>query len=372
MDIGGGMAVAAGPAHVVEYVLATDTLPVPRTPAHCAGLMVWRDRLIPVVDLARLLTGRGRAPGAPPRAVVLAYQQAAGRPLQYGAMYVDGPPAQATVSDDMACTLPAALPALPHLARACFRHHDRAVAILDARQLFDRPLPAVAAPSADVAPVVESHEQSARAPVIELEILNERRPDRAATNPVPYLHVVPSAPASPIETAPAPAEHGVDEPLPVPAEVMLEETIDFEWPSTADSRVEPVTAESSDQFPLADDTLSPAEIAPLPAVAAAATGIPTAADTVAASTRASSNTVRSFERLHDLERRHTAAAPRRRGWLVAAAVAAVLLLIGAWILVGPDPAPDSPEAPPATMVQDAASLAVPPESVPTTPAQPPK
>ncbi len=387
MDVGGGVAVAAGTAHVVEYLLAADPMPVPRAPEHCAGLMVWRERLIPVIDLAQLLTGRRSTPGPHRRAVILAYQQAAGRPLHYGALFVTAAPTQTSVSDDMACALPDTLPALPRIARACFTHQDQAVAIVDPRQLFERPLATTSALAADSGPAMVdhdphadaeraaiSHEVGERAPVIGVDPLAEYRRERTPASAVPYLHVV--APATPavVESAPpAPAELHADELPPAPTEAVLEETIDIEWPAALDPVAEPVPEDSGYELPAMDDAPSDADIAPRAAalpepVPVAVTGAP------AAPARVPSNTVRSFERLQDLQRRHTPTGQRSRWWLLAVAAILVLsLLIGVWSFTGPDEAttPDTTGAQPATMVPDAGALAVHPESIPSTPAQPP-
>ena len=391
MDVGDGVAVAAGTAHVVEYLLAADPMPVPRAPEHCAGLIVWRDRLIPVIDLARLLTGRRSAPGPHRRAVILAYQQAAGRPLQYGALFVTAAPTQTSVSDDMACALPDTQPALAHIARACFTHQDQAVAIVDPRHLFDRPLPTALvpetnvgsaiidnvprtgapAPQTDAGQVTAGNEVSERTRMIGAEQVAERRRERAPASSVAYLHVVtPAAPVTSEPTPPPPAELDDGEPLPALTEAILEETIDIEWPAALDTVAEPLPENTGYELPVLDDASSAADIAPLPEP------VPVARDDApAAPARAASNTVRSFERLHDLKRRHTVTGHSRRRWpLAVAAVVVVLLLIGAWTLIGPEltSTPDATEAQPAAMVQDPAALAVHPASIPSTPAQPPE
>lgn len=394
MDVGDGVAVAAGTAHVVEYLLAADPMPVPRAPEHCAGLIVWRERLIPVIDLARLLTGRDNAPGPHRRAVILAYQQAAGRPLQYGALFVTAAPTQTSVSDDMACALPDTQPALAHIARACFTHQDQAVAIVDPRQLFDRPLPTARVPEANVGSVIIDHVPRALAPapqadagqvtagnevsertrMIGADQVAERRRERAPASSVAYLHVVtPVAPVTSEPTPPPPAELDDGESLPALTEAILEETIDIEWPAALDTVAKPLPENAGYELPVLDDASSAADIAPL--AAALPEPAPVArADTPTAPARAESNTVRSFERLQDLKRRHTVTGHHRRRWPLALAVVVVLLLIGAWILIGPEltSTPDATEAQPAAMVQDPAALAVHPASIPSTPAQPPE
>lgn len=358
MDVGDGVTVAAGTAHVAEYLVAAEPIPLPRTPAHCAGVMVWRDRLIPVIDLARLLTGRRSPPGPHRRAVILAYQEAAGRPLQYGALYVAGAPTRTAVSDDMACALPDAQPALPHLARACFSYRDKAVAILDPGALFARALPAALEPREESGPADAGPPDSAR--VISVDELAERRRGRAAPDAVPAARgaATAAAPGEPDRTLPA--GHGGDERTgPAPDALAAAASIDVDRPDATDAVAEPAA-----DLPALED-------APRTADVATATVMPARAG-AASPRRGASNAARSFERLHAIERRHRFAG--RRGWLwLLAAAAAALLLIGLWHLGGPDDtaAPNADAPQPAAMVRDPASLDVRPASVPSTPAQPP-
>lgn len=142
MDVGAGQPAAAGAPHVVEYLLATETVPVPRTPRHCRGLLFWRGRMIPVIDLAPLIAEGTTAATATRRAVVLAWQERPGAPLQYGALLVTAAPGETWVSDDMAGDLAAAPATFRYFARAGFMKGDQLIPILDVRRLFGRALPA--------------------------------------------------------------------------------------------------------------------------------------------------------------------------------------------------------------------------------------
>jgi len=142
MDVGAGQRAAAGAAHVVEYLMASEAIPVPRTPRHCRGLLFWRQRMIPVIDLAALLADGATAATATRRAVVLAWQERSREPLQYGALLVTVAPGEIWVSDDMADDLAAAPEAFRHIARTAIQHEGQVVPILDARRLFGQPLPA--------------------------------------------------------------------------------------------------------------------------------------------------------------------------------------------------------------------------------------
>lgn len=139
-DVCDGQYVAAGARHVVEYLSAPTTVAVPLAPVHGAGLLYWRERYIPVIDLAPLFSANLEHPRR--QAVVIAYQNAPGEPLDYGALLIGAAPFEMEVDHDMGAELPATPAALRHVARACFRLDERLVPILDARRLFAEPLPA--------------------------------------------------------------------------------------------------------------------------------------------------------------------------------------------------------------------------------------
>jgi chemotaxis signal transduction protein len=140
-DVGAGIRVAAGAHQVVEYLLAPETIPLPLMPAHCRGVLLWREQLIPVVDILPLLPAHGVVvTGGWRRAVVLAWQDAPGKPLKHGALVVRAAPVESLVADDMACALPPDAAVFGHIASSCFRHEDSPVPILDIVKLFGQPL----------------------------------------------------------------------------------------------------------------------------------------------------------------------------------------------------------------------------------------
>lgn len=148
MTVGAGGRVAAGAHQVVEYLLAPRVVKLPLTPAHCPGMLVWRDNIIPAMDLG-VLFGRGQPQlGESRNAVVLAYQHEPLQPLRHGAVLVETEPREVHVSDDLACPLPESPGALRYWACSCFRHEEDAVPVIDPAYLFGRPPPGQ--PHADI------------------------------------------------------------------------------------------------------------------------------------------------------------------------------------------------------------------------------
>ncbi|MCK7579687.1 MAG: chemotaxis protein CheW [Chromatiales bacterium] len=139
--MGDGWHTAAGAHHVVEYLFSPQTVRLPLTPAHCPGVLIWRGRMVPMIDLTALLPGPAPGAEARTRAVILAYQAAPGEPLRYGALRVQGAPIEIRVSDDSACPLPDEPVAFRYFSRSCFAYRDRPVPVLDVMRLFTRALP---------------------------------------------------------------------------------------------------------------------------------------------------------------------------------------------------------------------------------------
>ncbi len=133
----------AFPAHTtIGLVDSPPVVAVPGAPGYCLGLMPWEGRQLPLLDLATLLRAApGGEPPAPGHVLVLAWQSAAGRPLEYGAVCAHSLVHLVEVADSQACDLPGDSDLWPWLALACFRHAGQAVPVLDTARLFAAPLP---------------------------------------------------------------------------------------------------------------------------------------------------------------------------------------------------------------------------------------
>lgn len=138
-DFGHGLHAAVGGQHLAEYLHAPQVRQIPLTPAHTRGALVWRERLVPLLDLARLAGNEDSSktsPGQPRGAIVLAYRDTPEAPLQYGALALATVPREIGVSDDSACDLPTVPAFWQALAASCVTHENRPLPILRVRQLF--------------------------------------------------------------------------------------------------------------------------------------------------------------------------------------------------------------------------------------------
>lgn len=131
----------AFPAHATVALLDNPVLtPVPGAPYYCPGLIAWQDGRLPLLDLHTLLRAYPDA-DAPPagHVLVLAYQSAPGRPLEYGAVCAPWLVRMIEVADSQQCDLPRDSDLWPWISLACFEHEGRAVPVLDTGRLFGPP-----------------------------------------------------------------------------------------------------------------------------------------------------------------------------------------------------------------------------------------
>jgi len=385
LDVGAGQHAAAGAPHVVEYLLATETVPVPRTPPHCRGLLLWRGRMIPVLDLAPLVAESATAATATRRAVVLAWQERPGEPLQYGALLVTAAPGETWVSDDMAGDLAAAPAAVRHFARAGFMAKDRLIPILDVRRLFGRALPAELfgpglGPESglhriDAAPVAKAEPQRAVAEgiptrqtlttAIDLPALTPAAETPEGVAPAEIPHAVPSAVVIPFSAGKAElrqnillgALHAAPEAAPAPA---------------------PEVPIPGEPLPLDEQTIVAEEMdaveATLLAIDEPSAAVPIRND-VPVTPPPRFGTIESFERLRAIEEK---AIPFQRDWKFRRRVKAIALglvvLSAAYLTIAYylSAGVTAPQAVPRPVLRDAGPGDIDPHSIPATPAQPPK
>ncbi len=129
---------AALPVHTSIALLDEFTLiEVPAAAYFCRHLVQWQQQFLPVMDLQALLHGAPlhHAPCAK-YVMVLAYQKARFAALEYGALLLVDLPKTQSVTDEMATELPSNSDYWSSIARACFRHQEMPIPILDTASLF--------------------------------------------------------------------------------------------------------------------------------------------------------------------------------------------------------------------------------------------
>lgn len=95
---------------------------VPCTPAHTSRVIVWQQRLVPVIDLHARVFEAGAGRTAKMVGIVHSGADPANASAGLGALMLSRAPEQIQVSDDQACDLPEALAPWAPLAVSCFLH----------------------------------------------------------------------------------------------------------------------------------------------------------------------------------------------------------------------------------------------------------
>ena len=130
---------AALPAHTtIELLEHPKAITVPGAAYYAVGLLAWQGGWIPMIDIDAMLRPSTTRPLArvPRYALVVAYQEAPGMPVQHGAIALPQLPESVVVTDDSACSLPVESDMWPLVALAAFTIDGRTIPILDTSRLF--------------------------------------------------------------------------------------------------------------------------------------------------------------------------------------------------------------------------------------------
>jgi hypothetical protein len=120
---------------MVQYIISPQMHLVPLTPDYCTYVINWRDRLIPVVNLAMLLDQSDT--DTMHHIGIMAYQEAPRTPLQYGAIMLNASPTRIAVDDRQSCDIPGYVePQMSSMILSCFSHNDIKTPIIDMSYLY--------------------------------------------------------------------------------------------------------------------------------------------------------------------------------------------------------------------------------------------
>ncbi len=121
-----------------EIVEAPQILAVPAIPDYGLGLIQWRNRWLPLVDLHSLLLGAEKKTfDKDAHCLVVAYYTAE-QHIAYVALSLPYFPYLITVNNSALCALPTDHDIWPSISLSCFRYQDRRVPIVDSSRLFNR------------------------------------------------------------------------------------------------------------------------------------------------------------------------------------------------------------------------------------------
>lgn len=130
------LTVAVGDHEIIECIQSQDEHPVPLAPHYCNSVLVWQNRMVPILDLAKAI-GLDEPENSTSIACLLNYQQAPHQPLQQVALRVRKNPEKIYVDDAQAADLSEATTNVlfESIALGCFLHGHQAIAIIDIAKL---------------------------------------------------------------------------------------------------------------------------------------------------------------------------------------------------------------------------------------------
>jgi hypothetical protein len=137
LDFGKGLQAAVG-MHEMSQVLISPTLyQIPCTPFYCNEVVIWQQRILPVLDVNSLFEGQKILLDENGGVIGLAmYQPDPQESPTYGCFYLSTTPTSIFVNDETACDLPAQQRHWEHFAISCFVYNNAAIPIIDLNRLF--------------------------------------------------------------------------------------------------------------------------------------------------------------------------------------------------------------------------------------------
>lgn len=126
---------AQGEVKYLEQV--TQVVTVPGLPAYSSQAFVWREQLIPLLQLSHLLSSRPLAGPKAPLVAIVAYRSGEGETLHLGALPLAGKPELIQVTAEQARPLESLSERWPHLSCAALSFRESIYPVLDLSRLFD-------------------------------------------------------------------------------------------------------------------------------------------------------------------------------------------------------------------------------------------
>lgn len=126
---------AQGEVKYLEQV--TQVVTVPGLPAYSSQAFVWREQLIPLLQLSQLLSSRPLTCPKAPLVAIVAYRSSGSESLQLGALPLAGKPELIRVSAEQARPVDSLSGRWPHLSCAALSHEERLYPVLNLSHLFD-------------------------------------------------------------------------------------------------------------------------------------------------------------------------------------------------------------------------------------------
>lgn len=133
------MTAAVGQTELIHIVDTPEFYEIPKAPTYCDHVILWNNRIVPVMDLSAWLNDSTVVYRR--SLVAIAVYRDQNNELKYGGIHLSETPAMETVNNEQACALPLTSSKWRHISISCFRSSDNnPVPILDVPTIFSTAL----------------------------------------------------------------------------------------------------------------------------------------------------------------------------------------------------------------------------------------
>ena len=139
MQLDHQMSAAVGQMELIHIVDNPELYKIPKAPTYCGHVILWNNRIIPVMDLSAWLNDSTVVYRR--SLIAIAVYRDQNNELKYGGIHLSDTPATETVHDEQACALPLTSSKWREVSISCFRSSDNnPVPILDVPTIFSAAL----------------------------------------------------------------------------------------------------------------------------------------------------------------------------------------------------------------------------------------
>jgi chemotaxis signal transduction protein len=136
LNFGNNLLAAVGHHEMWQVLISPKLFDIPLTTPYSREVLIFQNRILPVLEVSRLLKDKKTIPITNPVVGIAVYQNDPTEPIRYSGLHLATVPQNIYVSDDQACDLPANQDFWDPLALSCFFLDDKAIPIIDLAYLF--------------------------------------------------------------------------------------------------------------------------------------------------------------------------------------------------------------------------------------------
>lgn len=134
LDFGNGLQAAVGYNEMWQILMSPKVFEIPCTPKYCHKVLVFEDRILPLLDISYLLIGKKSI--TDDVIGIALYQEDPNKPVNYAGFNCASIPRTINVSDDQMCELPSEQQYWKTFSLSCFSLENKAIPIINLAHIF--------------------------------------------------------------------------------------------------------------------------------------------------------------------------------------------------------------------------------------------